>query len=192
MTKYCPIIEDLLPLYEEGLLQEETKLWVEDHIKNCEQCADLVELSEMPLKKESLPNPVDHEKMMSKITFKLSIYQLILVGISFFLAIRTVILQESFGYILAYTILGLITYLFYKNVYVVILISFVPVFIWHLVEVVPHISYNAAQFSQSIWRSWFDALLGAGIGAGIHFVFAVIGMVIGILILKIRESEETS
>ena len=49
MTKHCSIIEDLLPLYNEGLLQEETIDYVESHFKNCADCAELGKLSAEPV-----------------------------------------------------------------------------------------------------------------------------------------------
>src|SRR5690625_1250425 len=130
----CRIVEDLLPLYEEGLIQPETKTWIDDHFKLYPTCAITAVLSYSPLQIEVMPEPMYHEKMMSNITFKISIYQLILVDISFFLAIQTSIVKENFVFILAYTLLGLVTYLFYKNIFIVMLVSFVPVFAWLLID----------------------------------------------------------
>lgn len=38
----CNIIKDLLPLYEENLLSEESKTFVEDHLKSCPECENLL------------------------------------------------------------------------------------------------------------------------------------------------------
>lgn len=38
----CEIIKDLLPLYEENLLSEESKTFVEDHLKSCPECENLL------------------------------------------------------------------------------------------------------------------------------------------------------
>ena len=38
----CEIIKDLLPLYEENLLSEESKTFVEDHLKTCPDCENLL------------------------------------------------------------------------------------------------------------------------------------------------------
>ena len=38
----CEIIKDLLPLYEENLLSEESKTFVEDHLKTCPECKNLL------------------------------------------------------------------------------------------------------------------------------------------------------
>ena len=37
----CKIIEDLLPLYEEGICSEETRDAVEKHLSECEKCRKL-------------------------------------------------------------------------------------------------------------------------------------------------------
>src|SRR5690625_5924379 len=68
--------------------------------------------------------------MMQKNTFKISFYQLLFVGISFFLAIRSVILFDRFNFILYYTLLGFVTYLFYRRYAIVTLISFFSLFLW--------------------------------------------------------------
>ena len=178
MTKHCSIIEDLLPLYNEGLLQEKTIDYVESHLRSCADCADLRSLSAEPMIKDTLSSPVNHEKMMSKITFRLSLYQIIFVGISFFLAMRTTLLNDSFGFILSYTILGLLTYLFYKNIKIVIAITFLPVFIWSI--------------GTTLAETNFDYIYGSLIVAGLHLLFALIGALIAWLILQLKGSEVRS
>ena len=41
-NKYCSMIEDLLPLYVENLVSEETKKEIEEHLKQCNKCSDLL------------------------------------------------------------------------------------------------------------------------------------------------------
>lgn len=40
--KACNIIKDLLPLYEEDLLSDESKIFVKDHLKTCPECENLL------------------------------------------------------------------------------------------------------------------------------------------------------
>ena len=129
MSKYCFIIEDLLPLYNEGLLQEGTGEWLESHLAGCENCQELAQLSIEPVEKEPISSTVNHDKMMGSIKLKLSIYQIIFVGLSFFFAIKTSLLSESFGFILSYTIMGLVAFLFYRSFKIVIAIAFLPIFL---------------------------------------------------------------
>ena len=164
MTKYCSIVEDLLPLYNEGLLHDETTAWVEAHLNSCSECAVLANLSLNRYSEEIISSPINHEKMMSKISFKLSLYQIIFVGLSdCTLAMRTALLNESFGFILSYTILGLVTYLFYKNLKIVIAITFLPVLVWSLSTTLPHINFDAIfgsimirKFTFTIRLNWIE------------------------------------
>ena len=38
MKNECKIIQDILPLYEEGMVSEDTAAFVESHLKKCSQC----------------------------------------------------------------------------------------------------------------------------------------------------------
>ena len=38
MNKDCSIVQDLLPLYAENMLREETKEYVDGHLAQCEAC----------------------------------------------------------------------------------------------------------------------------------------------------------
>lgn len=41
-NRYCSMIEDLLPLYVEGLISEDTKKEIETHLKNCNKCSEIL------------------------------------------------------------------------------------------------------------------------------------------------------
>src|SRR5690625_3432414 len=168
MENKCSIAEDLLPLYQEYLLQDETAKWLEEHFKSCEECAKLNQLSDESMADHDIPNTVDYQTMMSRATFKLSFYQLIILGISFFLAIRTVILEENFEFIMLYTIIGLVTYLFYKKFSIVTLISFLPVFIWHLGTMIIE---HKGDLSLSRWDNFFDISFISLFAGLIHLLF---------------------
>ena len=51
----CNIIKDLLPLYKENLLSEESKIFVEEHLKSCPDCENLLKDEIQIKKKESKP-----------------------------------------------------------------------------------------------------------------------------------------
>lgn len=42
MSKQCKIIEDLLPLYHDGVCSEESKQMVQEHLAQCEECRSLL------------------------------------------------------------------------------------------------------------------------------------------------------
>ncbi|MBO1003959.1 zf-HC2 domain-containing protein [Pseudogracilibacillus auburnensis] len=177
MNKDCFIAEDLMPLYNEGLLQDETASWLEAHLKTCRNCRELAHLSKEPVEKVAMESTVNHDKMMGKIKLRLSIYQIIFVGLSFFFAIKTSLLNDSFGFILSYTVLGVLTYLFYKNIWIVIAIAFLPNFIWSLIDI--------SEFS-------FNGIVGSIFIGVIHLSFALVGNIIGWLILQVRERGEST
>lgn len=41
-NRYCSMIEDLLPLYVEDLISEDTKKEIETHLKNCNKCSEIL------------------------------------------------------------------------------------------------------------------------------------------------------
>ena len=46
---HCNIIRDLLPLYADGVVSEESRLLVEEHLEGCEACRKALEQMEQPL-----------------------------------------------------------------------------------------------------------------------------------------------
>ncbi|MFS0822069.1 hypothetical protein [Bacillus sp. 1P02SD] len=184
------IIEDLLPLYNEGLLSPETTTWLEEQIQHNQELQKLMDQAMTPLEKDEIESPVQHDKMITNIKRRLALYQLIFVGLSFFLAIQTSMLNESFGFILWYAVLGLLTYLFYKDMKIVFYISFIPIFIWSLGgnigDFIQGDMGSTVSFGQFLWQSFMGSILVTLI----HYLFAFIGSMIGFLYLKIRNGED--
>ena len=48
--KDCKIVQDLLPNYIENLTKEETSKYIEEHIKECEECKELLDKMRTELK----------------------------------------------------------------------------------------------------------------------------------------------
>ena len=42
--KNCDIIKDLLPSYVDGICSEASKLWIEEHLAECEMCRQTMEM----------------------------------------------------------------------------------------------------------------------------------------------------
>ncbi|MEH7237143.1 hypothetical protein [Bacillus sp. JJ1562] len=184
------IIEDLLPLYNEGLLSAETTTWLEEQIQDNKELQKLVDQSTIPLEKEEIDSPVKHDKMITNIKRRLALYQLIFVGLSFFLAIQTSMLNESFGFILWYAVLGLLTYLFYKDMKIVFYISFIPIFIWSLGGNIGDYLNGDIGSTVSFGKFLLQSAMGSILVTLIHYLFAFIGSMIGFLYLKIRNGED--
>ena len=83
-STYCSMIEDLLPLYVENLVNEETKKQIEEHLKQCNKCSALLKTMQQNevfnLQKSEEPNTEIREKeikciknIKKKITFKIII-----------------------------------------------------------------------------------------------------------------------
>ncbi|MEH7226545.1 hypothetical protein V7112_22345 [Bacillus sp. JJ1566] len=183
------IIEDLLPLYNEGLLSAETTTWLEEQIQDNKELQKLVDQATTPLEKEEIASPVQHDRMITTIKRRLSLYQLIFVGLSFFLAIQTSMLNESFGFILWYAVLGLLTYLFYKDMKIVFYISFIPIFIWSISGNISDYMNGDIGSTVSFGQFLLHSVIGSILVTLIHYLFAFIGSIIGFLYIKIRNGE---
>lgn len=60
MKTNCNVIIDLMPLYKEDLCSPESRELVEDHLRNCEDCRQLFEMSDS-VKEEAVPVPAENE-----------------------------------------------------------------------------------------------------------------------------------
>lgn len=182
MNQECAIVQDLLPLYEEDLLQLETQQFIEEHLKSCQECRHIAEQSQIPLPAEVKPGS-DSKKMIRIITVKLTTIQIFFVAIAFILAMSTTIMNDNSGFILTYTILGAVTYLFYRSVLVAVLLAGIPNFIWNC------LLYLTDWFGEYYAENFSEALQIALTSLIIHLLFTFIGIIIGFCILKIREEK---
>ncbi len=75
----CNIVKDLLPLYRENLLSEESKSFVKDHIKSCSTCKNLLE-NDVKIQNKD-PKPLDFvEKRIKKETRYFTLAVIALIG----------------------------------------------------------------------------------------------------------------
>lgn len=187
MENNCYVVMDLMPLYVEGLLSEKTTELVHAHLDSCDTCKNLYESSSIDIDVQKPPkeNTMDKEIMFKKISRKLSTYQIIFVILSFFLAINTSLINESFGFLLWYPVLGVLTYLFYKDFKIVFMLSFIPIFLWDFGRII--ISRFSSGYGGINFISFFlENLFSSSIFSLFHLIFALIGAVIGLLILKLK------
>ncbi len=187
MDKYVrSIIEDLLPLYNEDLLSEKTTEWFDAQVAKDPELQKIVEQTNRPLEKIEIKSTVEPDKMFKNIKRKLSIYQLIFMAISFYLAINTSLLNDSFGFIFWYTVLGTVTYLFYKDMKIVFYISMLPIFIWSIGGNIAEYRAGHIDTSVSTMTYVFQSLTISFFTGLIHYLFALIGSLIGLLLIKIK------
>lgn len=183
------IIEDLLPLYEEGLLSAETTAWLEEQAKNNIEYAKLLELSSQALPNTVIKSSVDSTKMFQQINRKLAMYQIIFVALSFLLAINTSLLNESFGFVLWYAVLGVVSFLFYKDFKIVFYLSFLPIFFWSVGTNINDYFNGHYMEGITIFEFLTSSLFGSLVLSVLHFAFALIGALIAWIILKLMERD---
>src|SRR5690606_38499281 len=179
------IFEDLLPLYADGLLRDETVRWMERQAASDPELRQLLEQAKKPLQAPKLaPEPAaDYEAAMRSLRRRLSVLQLILVTLSFGMAIGTSLLGGSFGFIFWYAVLGAVMYLFYRDWRLVLLVSFVPIFLWLFGDAIFQWLRNgesgaAAGTEMGAFRFLAAALGTSLLFAALHALFAFAGMAI--------------
>ena len=64
----CKIVEDMLPIYYDGVCSEESAMLIEEHLKNCTQCSRL--LTDLHTEIEISEKPVDDLKPLLRIQKK--------------------------------------------------------------------------------------------------------------------------
>ncbi|AEB29896.1 anti-YlaC sigma factor [Carnobacterium sp. 17-4] len=178
--KDCAILQDLLPLYEEKLLHPDTEEFIEEHLKRCQECRHIAKNSHIPLPAE-VKTGEPSKKMIQKITLRLTTIQIFFVTIAFVLALGTTVMNNSSGFILSYTILGAVTYLFYRSTLVAVLLAVVPTFVWNC------LIYMTDSFGEFYTESFSDGVLIVLVSLIMYLVFTIIGVFIGYCILKIKE-----
>lgn len=62
----CNTIEDLLPLYIDGVCSDETKALIEMHIENCEECQHKLELMKTNIPNVNIKENFEDSKMLNK------------------------------------------------------------------------------------------------------------------------------
>lgn len=79
MKLSCEVIQDLLPLYREDMLSQESRSLVKEHIAECDRCREL--LTRMEEKKEKMVPPAYAEEALPLKKFKSHIIHLIWISI---------------------------------------------------------------------------------------------------------------
>ncbi|MGN7477066.1 zf-HC2 domain-containing protein [Solibacillus silvestris] len=193
----CKIAEDLLPLYEENLVQTETKQWIEQHLASCPNCKKLTSI-EMEALPPLTPPKKAAAKMIQHAHLKLTIYQLVFVILSFAFAMNTSLLNESFAFILSYFILGIVTFYFYRHIILTLLLAFVPIFIWTIyAAIASYGSYSKWYADQITHYSSTASLVMNSVSGGvwtafIHTLFTVLGILVVKLLIQAFKKEDAA
>ncbi|MFL0365607.1 zf-HC2 domain-containing protein [Pseudobacillus sp. 179-B 2D1 NHS] len=183
MNEKCAITQDLLPLYEEKLLQPQTKRFVDEHLQRCHECHQIAEQSQIPLAPK-VKTGLSSKKMIRKITLRVTSIQIFFVAIAFLLAMSTSLMNGSVGFVLTYTILGTITYLFYHSMIMAFLIAAVPTLMWSILK------YMTDLLGGVPLESISGELIVTIIAFAMHAIFTIIGITIGFCIRKVMEEKK--
>ncbi|MCM3671030.1 zf-HC2 domain-containing protein [Mesobacillus maritimus] len=183
MKKDCSITQDLLPLYEEELLQQETKQFVDEHLQSCQECRQIAEQSQISLAPKVKPG-LSSKKMIREVTMRVTTIQIFFVALAFLLAMSTSNMNGSVGFVLTYTLLGTITYLFYRSMILAFFIAAVPTFLW-----------SCLMYMTDLLGNFYTDSLSEAIGIVlitfvVHMLFTIIGIAIGFCIRKILEENQ--
>lgn len=194
--KHCHLVEDLWPLYEEGLVQPQTREWIEEHCASCVHCR----LLQQQVAIEQIPEAtVTADQAITRVTRKLQLYQLLLLSISFLFAMNTTLFSEqAFQFILSYFVLGIVVFSFYRSWLLTLLIAFIPSAIAAI--------YETAHSYMSISQWWTQEIINYGsVGAlvigyigialfagTLHSVFTMLGATVAALLKKAYSKEEST
>ena len=77
----CKIIQDLLPNYIEKLTNEETNYFVDEHLKECNECQQVLENMEKDLKANSSKRDDREVKYMKKFSSKMKLLKFIILAL---------------------------------------------------------------------------------------------------------------
>ncbi len=64
----CNIIEDLLPLYIDGVSSDETNKLIESHIENCKDCQEKLNLMKANIPNANVEENIEDSKMLNKLS----------------------------------------------------------------------------------------------------------------------------
>lgn len=83
--KYCKIVQDLLPNYVENLTDTETNRFIEEHLKNCDECQTTLENMKKNIEISNKHKENKEINYMKKLKNKMSILEVIVLGVLLFL-----------------------------------------------------------------------------------------------------------
>ncbi|MFJ7668695.1 zf-HC2 domain-containing protein [Lysinibacillus sp. NPDC097195] len=167
MSHECSVVEDLLPLYKTNGLQADTTDFIEQHLANCKHCQQLA---------ASKLSSNHNLSMKSTLTF----FHLVFIVLSFMFALNSSLLGNHKSFVALYALFGCLTYLFYKNIWIVFAISSIPVFVWAIIN----------NFSNPLYIKNFSLIeissliAGASYIALLHTIFALLGSAFAIILRR--------
>ena len=106
----CDICKDLLPLVKDGIASEDSRLAVEEHVKECEECKKLYHGA---AEDKSSINP-DLEQELGKLKRKLQIFSVVLMMFGVFFGLSLTASEEMFYNSLIMPVIGALGYVIFR------------------------------------------------------------------------------
>lgn len=194
--QHCQIVEDLWPLYEEGLVQPKTRAWIEAHCATCASCATLHEQI------QSIPVPAPDaspEQVMKHVTRKLKLYEWFMMTLAFMFAMNTTLFSEqAFQFILSYFLLGVVAYSFYNSWLFTALLAFVPTALASMYDTIRSYDSLTLWWTHAVMQSdsvvaAVTQLIAAALFAGaLHTLFTFLGALFVWLLQKGFQKEDAT
>lgn len=69
MKNECSIIRDLLPLYTENMVSEDTRIFIREHLEKCPQCRSLCEAEQVP-PRDPAPSQVPMARLRNRLKWR--------------------------------------------------------------------------------------------------------------------------
>ncbi|MGN0605072.1 MAG: zf-HC2 domain-containing protein [Oscillospiraceae bacterium] len=95
----CEIIKDLLPAYSDGVCSEETKKAIDEHLKECNECSDLLKVYQTDIHAADTTANKNAAKPFRKIKSRLFKSRIINITLASAIAILVAVGVGKFGYL---------------------------------------------------------------------------------------------
>ena len=106
----CDMCKDLLPLVKDGIASKDSRLAVEEHVKECEECKKLYKMDT-----EENPSIIpDLELELGKLKRKLQIFSVVLMMFGVFFGLSLTASEEMFYNSLIMPVIGALGYVIFR------------------------------------------------------------------------------
>ena len=162
----CDICMDLIPLVQDGIASEDSKLAVEQHIKHCKACESLYNGIAIPT--------VNSEKLFTKVKHRVQAFFAMLMMFGLFFGLGLTDGREMFYNILIMPAIGVLGYVIFrwKAVYTLPLLMFVMHSLIYALNVMRNVEYWDF-YSFVMWTVIYGifVLTGVVIAGLLHYAF---------------------
>lgn len=108
MSSRCPIVKDLIPLYIDGVVSEESKNYIEEHVSECDECRGYLDSMRQLLSDKGGQMAEEEEKLFSTVAASMRRKRHIRV-------LRIVLLGIVLGILLLFAVYGAWNELYVNN-----------------------------------------------------------------------------